>query len=91
MDRIKNPDIDFYNGFRLAVKLLNSASQNLHMVQDKDDSPDKKSKATVLWAEEMLKDFNRFEQQMYEDLKRMHGMNMFIGSDDTYYITEVKE
>ena len=78
-------DINYYNGFRNAVKLLNTSLQYLNKALD--EVPDKYLRDTLRsWGRNTFEDMNGFEHKMYSDLKNVYGMALRIGPNDSYYI-----
>jgi hypothetical protein len=78
-------DINYFNGFRNAVKLLNNSLQYLGNALD--DVPSDHLLDTVrAWQKAADKDMNDIVQNMYNDLKGTYGMALRVDSDGGYYI-----
>lgn len=78
-------DINYFNGFRNASKLLNALLQYLQ--QAIDEVPDDKFKDTAIaWRRAAERDVNKIISDMYRDLKDIYGMRLRIAPDDTYYL-----
>jgi hypothetical protein len=78
-------DINYFNGFRNAVKLLNNSLQYLSNATD--DVPDDHLRDTVkAWRTAADADMNNIVQSMYEDLKGTYGMALRVDSDGGYFI-----
>ena len=78
-------DINYFNGFLNAVKLLNSSLQLLSNAVDEvpfDLLPD----TVTAWRNAVDKDMNGIRQSMYNDLKETYGMSLKIDPDGGYYI-----
>jgi hypothetical protein len=83
-------DINYFNGFRNAVKLLNHQFQYLQ--QALDEVPEDKLPDTVgAWRVGAEKDMTDLVQKMYTDMKQMYGMAMRVDPDDQYYISVDKD
>ena len=78
-------DINYFNGFRNASKLLNNSLQYLQNALD--DVPIDNLKDTVnAWKKAASKDFEDIVQSMYGDLKGTYGMALRIDTEGCYYI-----
>jgi hypothetical protein len=78
-------DINYFNGFRNAVKLLNNSLQYLSTAAD--DVPDDHLRDTVkAWRAAADADMNSIVQNMYEDLKGTYGMALRVDADGGYFI-----
>jgi hypothetical protein len=78
-------DINYFNGFRNASKLLNTSLQ--YLTNALDDVPIDHLKDTVAaWRDAAGKDFDSIVQGMYNDLKGTYGMALRVDSDGCYYI-----
>jgi len=83
-------DVNYFNGFRNTVKLLNYQLQFLQ--QAIEEVPEDKIKDTVsAWRKNVDKDLDKISQDMYFDMKKMYGMSLRIAPDDSYYIHVDKE
>jgi hypothetical protein len=78
-------DINYFNGFRNAVKLLNHQFQYLQLAID--EVPEEKLPDTVkAWRKGAENDMEMIVTKMYQDMKSLYGMAMRIDGDDQYYI-----
>jgi len=78
-------DINYFNGFRNSVKLLNTNIQYLSNAVD--DVPDDHLRDTVgAWIKAVGNDMNSIIQNMYEDLKGTYGMALRVDTEGGYYI-----
>lgn len=82
-----NEDINYFNGFRNASKLLNALFQYLQGALD--EVPDDKIRSTTeAWRKAAEGDVDKIVQGMYGDLKSLYGMKLRIDPDDTYYLRD---
>lgn len=82
-----NDDINYFNGFRNASKLLNAMFQYLQGAID--EVPENKLRATVeAWRKAAGSDMSDIVQGMYSDLKDLYGMKLRVDTDDTYYLRD---
>jgi len=78
-------DINYFNGFSVAVKLFNRSTQFLSKALD--EVPDDKLRDTIKsWRDNTYKDLNAFASSMYADLKTMYGMSLRVDQNGGYYI-----
>jgi hypothetical protein len=65
-------DINYFNGFQNAVKLINNSIQLLNKATE--EVPDEHLRSTVeAWSKAMYKDMNAFRDGMFQDLMKTYG------------------
>jgi len=81
-------DINYFNGFQAAVKVLNNSLQLLNNATD--DVPDEHLRSTVeAWSQAMYKDMNGFRDEMFQDLMKTYGGALKQDSDGGYNLKMV--
>ena len=83
-------DINYFNGFQAAVKVLNNALQLLNNATDEVD--DEHLRDTVeQWSKSMHIDMNRFRDDMFQDLFHTYGPALKKDNDGGYNLEIVKD
>jgi hypothetical protein len=87
MKKLTDDNIDYFNGFRTCMKLLNFQLQYLSQAID-ETKDDKLRDAIRSWRKIVGNDMDSFAQQMYNDMKTTYGMNLKIDSVTGLYFLD---
>jgi len=76
-------DINYFNGFQAAIKVINNSLQLLNNATD--NVPDEHLRNTVeAWSKSMYNDMNQFRDEMFQDLMKTYGGALKQDADGGY-------